>query len=958
MVALCLVAVVASPPSTGSAAATSDPRQALDPAALVAGELSVLRPDIDVGRDAAPMVVGPDGTAWWVNLRDGSLGRLGADGVIARLGPSDGVPPVADLALAPDGAVWFATGGPATVGRIGPAGQVSTYLAAGHRAIDLDVAPEGTVHFISEVGDGFGIGRVSPSGAVTAEVLPPSLRPVALSVGHGGDVWFVTPQQLVRRTAGGGQHVFTDTSFVWDEAVQGWGGRALAGIVPGPDGTMRFLLDGWMAYFPQDQVGQVTSGGTISYLDLPTKDIRSLHPLPDARTALLEPCNSWSVTAPTCWTHPLQGVDASGTIAAVAPVSGHPAVGPDGSLWLQRGAALTTLDPGGQRTDRWGNDLEVPTALTIGPDGNVWYTTAWGRVGRLTPDGTPLGGFEAGRCCLADIATGADGHLWATSTWFDYENEAWAQRVSPTGEVTRTYLTAIGDTPPPVARSIAAGPDGTLWAGMTWGLVRVAADGQPTAHVDGRAVTDVAAAPDGSAWSIRQDTSATEYPRTIARTTADGVTADLEAPGLVDAKDITAGPDGTVWFTGRATCCGTNDAAIGRIDPGGQVALLSSPTLDGRTVEGIAVGPDGDVWFTTQGKGTDRTGDGIGRVTADGTISLVATAGVDRPDRILVAPDRSVWFTSDPQIDLQLGPWNDLFVRWSGTSALGRFVPVPDDRRAPVPTVVAISAGPRSVTATWAAPAGPVASSGFELLPVQGGLARPERIAGASPGSTEATVTGLAPCVATTVRVRSVDGLGPGRWSERSEEVVPTASFTDVPEDHPMGGAIRWMGDRCLSVGYPDGTFRPGAAVTRQALAAQLHRLAGSPPGPFPDPPFVDVPPDHPFRTAIAWMAAEGIAAPGRRFRPTAPVTRQAAAAFLHRAAGSPGPNPPAGFPDVPTDHPFSADVDWVAAEGIAHGYPDGTFRPGQPLARQAMAALLHRADEALGPPADPPLGR
>jgi len=49
-------------------------------------------------------------------------------------------------------------------------------------------------------------------------------------------------------------------------------------------------------------------------------------------------------------------------------------------------------------------------------------------------------------------------------------------------------------------------------------------------------------------------------------------------------------------------------------------------------------------------------------------------------------------------------------------------------------------------------------------------------------------------------------------------------------------------------------------------------------------------------------------------------------------------------FTDVPADHPFAEEIDFVANAGIAEGFPDGTYRPGQPVSRQAMAAFLERS--------------
>ena len=46
---------------------------------------------------------------------------------------------------------------------------------------------------------------------------------------------------------------------------------------------------------------------------------------------------------------------------------------------------------------------------------------------------------------------------------------------------------------------------------------------------------------------------------------------------------------------------------------------------------------------------------------------------------------------------------------------------------------------------------------------------------------------------------------------------------------------------------------------------------------------------------------------------------------------------------DVPNDYAFAMAIAWAAAAGIAQGYPDDTFRPGQAVTRQAVAAYLCR---------------
>src|SRR5690606_3853727 len=104
--------------------------------------------------------------------------------------------------------------------------------------------------------------------------------------------------------------------------------------------------------------------------------------------------------------------------------------------------------------------------------------------------------------------------------------------------------------------------------------------------------------------------------------------------------------------------------------------------------------------------------------------------------------------------------------------------------------------------------------------------------------------------------------------------------FDDVTCAHGSYGEVRWLVDHGIADGYADGTFRPTAPVSRQAAVAFLHRRAGSPPGPTDPPPYVDVPDSHAFAEEIAWAAGAGIidGYPDGTFRPTTLVSRQAMA--------------------------------------------------------------------------------
>ena len=117
-------------------------------------------------------------------------------------------------------------------------------------------------------------------------------------------------------------------------------------------------------------------------------------------------------------------------------------------------------------------------------------------------------------------------------------------------------------------------------------------------------------------------------------------------------------------------------------------------------------------------------------------------------------------------------------------------------------------------------------------------------------------------------------------------QATGASGFDDVGADHPFHDAIAWAVEAGVTDGYPDNTFRPTAVVTRQAATTFLHRRAGEPAG--GDAGFEDVGADHPFHDAIAWAVEAGVTDgyDDGTFRPGADVTRQAMAAFLYRQHG------------------------------------------------------------------------
>lgn len=176
--------------------------------------------------------------------------------------------------------------------------------------------------------------------------------------------------------------------------------------------------------------------------------------------------------------------------------------------------------------------------------------------------------------------------------------------------------------------------------------------------------------------------------------------------------------------------------------------------------------------------------------------------------------------------------------------------------------------------------------------------------------------------------------------------------FRDVSGKAAFVADIRWLSQAGVSTGWADGTYRPLLPVARDAMAAFMYRLAGSPAyTPPARSPFRDVPTTSGFYREICWLASRGITTGygDGTFRPADPVARAAMAAFMYRFAGRPAWSAPARSPfaDVSAGAPFYAEITWLYAEGISTGWVDAagvrTFRPGSAVARDAMAAFMNR---------------
>ena len=216
-------------------------------------------------------------------------------------------------------------------------------------------------------------------------------------------------------------------------------------------------------------------------------------------------------------------------------------------------------------------------------------------------------------------------------------------------------------------------------------------------------------------------------------------------------------------------------------------------------------------------------------------------------------------------------------------------------------------------------------------------------------GTTSCTVAGLPTDGEFSFVVRAVGPAGTSAASSPSNAVTPgagsaTPQFSDVSAGAYFVRAVSMLKDRGITQGKSATRYAPEDQVTREEMAAFLHRLAGSPEAPactFRDQASIAVW----ARPAACCLKEQGITEIDP-YLPKRRVNRAEMAAFLHRFAGLPEA-PACTFRDqtaIPTwARPAAC---WLKDRGITEIDP---YRPGDQVNRAEMAAFLYRTGAVLG---------
>ncbi len=177
----------------------------------------------------------------------------------------------------------------------------------------------------------------------------------------------------------------------------------------------------------------------------------------------------------------------------------------------------------------------------------------------------------------------------------------------------------------------------------------------------------------------------------------------------------------------------------------------------------------------------------------------------------------------------------------------------------------------------------------------------------------------------------------------RKHTPTPSKPTVEIEDDDALG--LNTDDHFAYIIGYPDGTVQPNGQITRaeattiffrllteESRSANLTKTNG----------YTDVASDAWYNTAVSTMTKAGIVDgyPDGTFRPDAPITRAEMAKIISLFAKL--DKGESRFSDI-AGHWAEAYIKLAAGNGWIAGYPDGTFGPQRNITRAETATMINR---------------
>jgi len=279
---------------------------------------------------------------------------------------------------------------------------------------------------------------------------------------------------------------------------------------------------------------------------------------------------------------------ASSAVAQTAPVKSVPiregsqpfaiTMGEDGNFWftLSNGGKVARITPRGVISYFTTPSLSNPAYITPGPDGNIWFGEgSTGKIGSITPDGVITEYQFSFFGVSVGITTGPDGNIWFTD---QTDHAVWRFEIA-----TGTFTEFRTPTPNSFPGDITTGADGNMWF---------------TEQAVGK----------------------------FARITPQGVITEFT--GVDSPSTLAAGPDGNIWITSAFT------PQIARVTPTLNITIFPTPA----TPSIIRPGNRNNLLFT------EFSANKIASITTDGVVTESQEFPGSAPEGITAGVASRVWF--------------------------------------------------------------------------------------------------------------------------------------------------------------------------------------------------------------------------------------------------------------------------------------------------------------------------
>ena len=147
-------------------------------------------------------------------------------------------------------------------------------------------------------------------------------------------------------------------------------------------------------------------------------------------------------------------------------------------------------------------------------------------------------------------------------------------------------------------------------------------------------------------------------------------------------------------------------------------------------------------------------------------------------------------------------------------------------------------------------------------------------------------------------------------------------------------------------IGYPDGTFGPNRGMTRAEVATMFTRLLKDRPvkGQTYAAGLSDIYADDWYANTVGYAVQKGIVSgyPDGTFKPNQPITRAEFSSIASRFADL-TEEKDLNFSDLKASHWGYKAIRLAASNGWISGYPDNTFRPEQAITRAEVTSITNR---------------